>query len=144
MPLDHLTRRILILRGQWVMLSTDLAELYEVEPRAPTQAVRRNIDRFPLDFAFQLGRREFADLRSQVVIAKSTGSNSLAKVRFAPYAFTQEGVAMLSTVLRSERAIQVSIATPCRRSGGADYQVCNRPAKGVLTAEICRERRGAG
>ena len=110
MPLDHLTLRILILRGQRVMLSTDLAALYEVEPKVLMQAVRRNIDRFPLDFAFQLSAREFADLRSQSVTAKPALGKAFAKVRFAPYAFTQEGVAMLSTVLRSERAIQVSIA----------------------------------
>jgi hypothetical protein len=92
------------------MLSTDLAALYEVEPKVLMQAVRRNIDRFPLDFAFQLSAREFADLRSQNVTAKPAAGKAFAKVRFAPYAFTQEGIAMLSTVLRSNRAIQVSIA----------------------------------
>jgi hypothetical protein len=109
-PLEQLTRRIVILRGQRVMLSTELAGLYEVEPKVLMQAVRRNIDRFPLDFAFQLSAREFADLRSQTVTAKSAAAKPFAKVRFAPYAFTQEGIAMLSTVLRSHHAIQVSIA----------------------------------
>ncbi len=109
-PLAQVTRRILLLRGQRVMLSSDLAVLYEVQPKALIQAVRRNIDRFPPDFAFQLSAREFADLRSQNVTAKSAAGKAFAKVRFAPYAFTQEGIAMLSTVLRSERAIQVSIA----------------------------------
>ena len=109
-PLELVTRRILILRGQRVMLSTDLATLYEVEPKALMQAVRRNIERFPPDFAFPLSAREFADLRSRSVTATAGAKKDLAKVRFAPYAFTQEGIAMLSTVLRSERAIQISIA----------------------------------
>jgi len=109
-PLDQLTRRILILRGQRVMLSTDLAPLYDVEPKALMQAVRRNTQRFPEDFMFQLSAREFADLRSRSVTAKSHPIKSLMMARFAPYAFTQEGIAMLSSVLRSERAIQVNIA----------------------------------
>jgi hypothetical protein len=110
LPLENLTSRIRIVRGQRIMLSSDLAVLYQVQPKALTQAVRRNLERFPLDFAFQLSAGEFADLRSQNVTAKSPAAKALAMVRFAPYAFTQEGIAMLSTVLRSERAIQVSIA----------------------------------
>ena len=86
------------------MLDADLAELYEVEPRALMQAVRRNPDRFPSDFMFQLSEQELANLKSQIVISRSWGGR-----RVAPYAFTEQGVAMLSTVLRSPRAIQVSI-----------------------------------
>ena len=85
------------------MLSTHLAELYEVEPRALVQAVTRNIARFPDDFMFQLSAEEFADLKSQTVISSWGGS------RTAPYAFTEQGVAMLSSVLRSERAIHVNV-----------------------------------
>lgn len=94
---------ILVIRGQKVMLSTHLAELYEVEPRALVQAVKRNIDRFPEDFMFQLDNQEIASLKSQFVISSWGGR------RAAPYAFTEQGVAMLSTVLRSERAIHVNI-----------------------------------
>ncbi len=87
------------------MLSTDLAELYNVEPRALIQAVKRNIERFPDDFIFQLADREFENLKSQIVISSWGGLR-----RANPYAFTEQGVAMLSSVLRSKRAIQVNIA----------------------------------
>ncbi len=86
------------------MLSTDLAELYEVEPRVLVQAVKRNIDRFPKDFMFQLSEEEFENLKSQIVISSWGGPR-----RARPYAFTEQGVAMLSSVLRSKRAIQVNI-----------------------------------
>ena len=86
------------------MLSTDLADLYEVEPRALVQAVKRNLDRFPADFIFQLTWQEVLRLRSQSVILKR-GSN----IKYAPYAFTEQGVAMLSSVLRGRRAVQVNI-----------------------------------
>jgi len=92
-----------LIRGEKVMLSQHLAELYEVEPRALNQAVKRNIERFPEDFMFQLTQEEFANLKSQFVISSWGG------IRTAPYAFTEQGVAMLSSVLRSERAIQVNI-----------------------------------
>ena len=100
-------RKILLLRGQKVMLSTDLAQLYEVEPRALVQAVKRNQDRFPKDFMFQLSAAEFRSLKSQIVILKQ-GRGQHAK--YPPYAFTEQGVAMLSSVLGSKRAIQVNIA----------------------------------
>ncbi len=109
-PIEQLTRRILILRGQRVMLSSDLAALYEVEPKVLMQSVKRNAKRFPQDFMFQLNAREFDYLRSRSVTANSRLNKSLMKVRFAPYAFTQEGIAMLSSVLRSARAIRVNIA----------------------------------
>ncbi len=103
-PVERIEKRIFFLRGKKVMLSTDLAELYQVEPRALVQAVKRNIDRFPKDFMFQLSKREFADLKSQIVISSWGGLR-----RATPYAFTEQGVAMLSSVLRSRRAIQVNI-----------------------------------
>ena len=88
------------------MLDRDLAELYQVETRSLNQAVRRNIDRFPEDFMFQLNRREseeLGSLRSQTVILKR-GQHR----KYAPYAFTEQGIAMLSSVLRSRRAIEVN------------------------------------
>ena len=86
------------------MLSTHLAELYEVEPRALVQAVKRNIERFPRDFLFQLTKIEFQNLKSQIVTSNWGGLR-----RAAPYAFTEQGVAMLSSVLNSRRAVQVNI-----------------------------------
>jgi len=87
------------------MLSTQLAELYDVEPRVLIQAVKRNRDRFPADFMFQLKAGEFADLKSQNVISSWGGMR-----RALPYAFTQEGVAMLSSVLHSKRAVIMNIS----------------------------------
>ena len=118
--------RIYALRGARVMLSPDLAQLYEVETRVLMQAVRRNMDRFPTDFMFELSRDEAEILRSQSVIlnhptAESTRSQSVtlkrspakagrgSNIKYLPYAFTEQGVAMLSSVLRSERAIAVNI-----------------------------------
>lgn len=89
------------------MLSVHLAELYEVEPRALMQAVKRQAGRFPPDFMFQRSREEFSALRSQIVILKG-GRGQHPK--YPPYAFTEQGVAMLSSVLNSERAVQVNIA----------------------------------
>ncbi len=103
-PFDHLESRIFLVRGHKVMLSTDLAALYGVEPRALVQAVKRNRDRFPSDFMFQLTAGEFADLKSQIVTSSWGGLR-----RAMPYGFTEQGVAMLSSVLRSKRAIQVNI-----------------------------------
>ena len=98
--------KMFLIRGQKVMLSQHLAELYEVEPKILNQAVKRNIERFPEDFMFQLTEEEGALLRSQTVTLK-TGRGQHAK--YLPYAFTEQGVAMLSSVLHSERAIQVNI-----------------------------------
>jgi hypothetical protein len=103
-PLERIERAILLIRGQKVMLSTDLAELYGVEPRVPVQAVKRNIERFPRDFLFQLTKAESSHLKSQIVISSWGGVR-----RAAPYTFTEQGVAMLSSVLRSKRAVQVNI-----------------------------------
>ena len=97
-------RHIHIIRGQKVMLDTDLAELYGTTTMAFNQAVRRNIERFPSDFMFQLNADEYENLLSQFVMSSSHGGR-----RTAPFAFTEQGVAMLSSVLRSPRAIAVNI-----------------------------------
>lgn len=97
--------RILILRDLRVMLDADLAELYGVQTKVLVQAVKRNIQRFPADFMFQLTTEEFAALRSQTVTSKPGRGGR----RSAPYAFTEQGVAMLSSVLGSARAIAVNI-----------------------------------
>lgn len=108
-PLQPLIQsRILSLRGQRVMLDADLAQLYGVETRAVVQAVKRNAPRFPADFMFQLDDDEFAALRSQTVISNVAGTGRGGR-RTAPYAFTEQGVAMLSSVLSSERAVAVNI-----------------------------------
>ena len=101
---ERIEKRILILRGQKVMLSTDLAELYQVAPKVLVQTVKRNIERFPSDFMFQLDFQEVSRSRSQFVTLKR-GQN----VKYLPYAFTEQGVAMLSSVLKSKRAVQVNI-----------------------------------
>ena len=101
---EGIQKRIFLLRGQKVMLSVDLAELYDVEVRALVQAVKRNRERFPDDFMFQLNKAEFANLKSQIVTSSWGGLR-----RAAPYAFTEQGVAMLSSVLKSKRAVQVNI-----------------------------------
>ena len=98
--------RILTLREQRVMLDTDLAELYGVQTKVLVQAVKRNLPRFPGDFMFQLSAEEFAALRSQTVTSNAPGRGGR---RTAPYAFTEQGVAMLSSVLGSARAIAVNI-----------------------------------
>jgi hypothetical protein len=103
-PANLIEQEILILRGHRVMLSSSLARLYQVEPRALVQAVKRNPARFPEDFMFQLESEEFRALKSQIVISSWGGVR-----RASPYAFTEQGVAMLSSVLRSRRAIQVNI-----------------------------------
>jgi hypothetical protein len=101
---DLIEQAILLLRGQKVLLDQDLANLYGVETRAIVQAVKRNSDRFPSDFMFQLTDDEYEPLRSQIVISKRKGGR-----RYLPYAFTEQGVAMLSSVLHVDRAVQVNI-----------------------------------
>jgi len=103
-PADRIEKAILIIRKQKVMLDTDLAALYGVQTRVLVQAIKRNIERFPQDFMFQLSREEFTILRSQIVTSSDWGGR-----RYPPYAFTEQGVAMLSSVLRSQSAIQVNI-----------------------------------
>ena len=105
-PVDRIEKAILLIRGQKVMLDVALAALYGVETRVLVQAVKRNIERFPDDFMLQLNRQEVDSLRSQIVtLKKGRGQHS----KYLPYAFTEQGVAMLSSVLRSRRAIQVNI-----------------------------------
>jgi DNA repair exonuclease SbcCD ATPase subunit len=105
-PIELIERRIFLIRGQKVMLDADLAELYQVPTRNLNQAVRPNRGRFPADFMFQLTEQEAAALRSQLVILeKGRGRYS----KYAPPAFTEHGVAMLSSVLNSERAMQMNI-----------------------------------
>jgi hypothetical protein len=103
--LEHIQSEILLLRGQRVMLGQHLAELYGVPVKALNQAVKRNLARFPEDFMFQLSLAEFNNLKSQFVTSSWGGIR-----RARPYAFTEQGVAMLSSVLHSERAVQVNIA----------------------------------
>jgi hypothetical protein len=103
-PQQTIEGTIFMVRGQKVMLSTHLAQLYDVEPKVLMQAVKRNIDRFPEDFMFQLSVSEFDNLKSQFVTSSWGGMR-----RSRPYAFTEQGVAMLSSVLRSKRAVLVNI-----------------------------------
>jgi len=105
-PVGRIEHAILVVRGHRVMLDAELAMLYDVETSELIQAVKRNIERFPKDFTFQLTAGEFELLRSQSVISKPTGRGGR---RVAPYAFTEQGVAMLSSVLRSPRAVRVNI-----------------------------------
>ena len=102
---DIIAEKIFLIRGQKVMIDRDLAELYDVETRILNQAVRRNRNRFPDDFMFQLTAKEYKNLRSQFVISSWGGS------RYLPMVFTEQGVAMLSSVLNSDRAIMVNIKT---------------------------------
>ena len=91
------------------MIDRDLAELYEVETKVLNQAVKRNIDRFPADFMFPLNKQEADVLRSQFVTSRQDGTGQWGGRRYLPYVFTEQGVAMLSSVLNSKRAIQVNI-----------------------------------
>ncbi len=104
-PTERIAQSILILRGHKVLLDRDLAILYGVETGALIQAVKRNIDRFPEDFMLRLTANEWTDLRSQTVISNAGRGGR----RYAPYAFTEQGVAMLSSVLNSKHAIAVNI-----------------------------------
>lgn len=106
LPVELVARRIYVFRGEKVMLDADLAELYQVPTKALNQAVRRNLERFPDDFMFHLTEDEAAALRSQfVTLAKGRGRYT----KYAPLAFTELGVAMLSSVLNSDRAVQMNI-----------------------------------
>jgi ORF6N domain len=105
-PVERIEKTILLIRGQKVILDRDLAELYGVETGALNRAVKRNIQRFPEDFMFQLTGEETERLRCQTGISKRGRGGR----RYLPYVFTEQGVSMLSSVLNSERAIQVNIA----------------------------------
>jgi hypothetical protein len=103
---ERIERSILLIRGHKVMLDDDLAELYDVQTKVFNQAVRRNRNRFPSDFMFRLTDREYDSLRSQIVTLNSGRGRHR---KYLPYAFTEQGVAMLSSVLRSNRAVKVNI-----------------------------------
>jgi hypothetical protein len=117
---EKLAKMVFSIRGEKVMLDTDLAALYGVEARALNQAVARNRERFPEDFMFQLSSEEWAAMRPQIVTptdgAAANSSQTVTSSRkhrglaYRPYAFTEQGVAMLSSVLRSQRAVEVNIA----------------------------------
>ncbi len=102
-PEEIILSKIYLIRGQKVMLDRDRAELYGVETRVLKQSVKRNIERFPDDFMFELTKEEFKNLRSQIVTSRWGGE------RYQPFAFTEQGVAMLSSVLNSTQAIEVNI-----------------------------------
>ncbi len=103
-PVEMIEQKILMIRGEKVMLDSDLAELYGVEVKQLKRQVRRNIDRFPADFMIQLSKEEYESLRRHFGTLKR-GEHS----KYLPYAFTEQGVAMLSSVLNSERAVKVNI-----------------------------------
>lgn len=105
-PIERIQRCIYLIRGHKILLDKDLAELYNVTTKRLNEQVRRNIDRFPADFMFQLTGDEDELLRSQIATSKQGRGGR----RYAPYAFTEHGVAMLSSVLHSRRAIEVNIA----------------------------------
>ena len=104
-PIEVIERKILLIRGQKVMLDADLAELYVVSTKRLNEQVRRNLNRFPPDFMFQLNEKETEILRSQIATSKVGRGGR----RYFPYVFSEQGVAMLSSVLNSERAIEVNI-----------------------------------
>jgi hypothetical protein len=106
-PAEIIERRIYLIRSHKVMLDSDLAELYKVDTRVLNQAVNRNLDRFPEDFMFQLTANEDEALRSQIVTLKSGRGRHR---KYYPHVFTEQGVAMLSSVLKSPRAVQVNVA----------------------------------
>jgi hypothetical protein len=103
-PIERIEQRVFLLRGQKVMLGPDLAQLYGVEPKVLIQAVKRNAERFPSDCMFQLTRQEIARLGAQIAALKR-GEH----IQYLPYAFTEQGVAMLASVLHSKRAIRVNV-----------------------------------
>jgi len=103
LPAERIEHAIRVLRGEKVMLDEDIAALYGVETKILTRSMKRNLDRFPLDFMFQLTEEEAEILRCQI------GTSRWGGRRYLPYAFTEQGVAMLSSILRSERAVQVNI-----------------------------------
>ena len=104
MPVERITSKIFLLRGEKILIDRDLAELYGVEVKQLNRAVRRNLERFPVDFMLKLNKEETENLRCQI------GTSSWGGRRYLPLAFTEQGVAMLSSVLNSERAVQVNIA----------------------------------
>ena len=116
---ENIAQLVFFVRGEKVMFDADLAKLYGVSTKALNQAFRRNKQRFPADFVFQLSSAEYSELKSQIVTSSAGGTNLRSQIvtssqhggrRHPPYAFTEQGVAMLSSVLRSARAVEVNIA----------------------------------
>jgi hypothetical protein len=105
MPMERIANRIFLIRGKKVMLDRDLADLYGVETKRLKEQVRRNIGRFPEDFMFELNQEELKNWRSQF----ATSNEEVMGLRIKPFAFTEHGILMLSSVLKSERAVQVNI-----------------------------------
>jgi hypothetical protein len=156
-PVENIVNKIYVFRGVKVMLDSDLAELYGVETKVLNQAVKRNLNRFPLDFMFQLDKDEFDSLRSQIVTSKRGGQ------RYLPYVFTEHGILMLSSVLSSEKAVQVNIQimrtfTRLRRmlstheelkikiesiekKYGAQFRIVFDAIKEIITEELKPERK---
>lgn len=104
--ISQVEQKIFVIRGQKIMLDSDLAELYGIDAKRLNEQVKRNLERFPEDFAFQLDAHEWESLRSQI----ATSNEGRGGRRYLPYAFTENGVAMLSSVLKSPQAVQVNIA----------------------------------
>ena len=131
--LEEIRTRIHVIRGRQVMLDKDLAELYGVETKVLNQAVKRNIERFPDDFMFQLNKDEWEFLRSQIVTIKNGRGGH---VKYLPFAFTEQGVAMLSGVLRSPIAIQVNIRIMRAFVAVRQYLAIQKQENGELEARI--------
>jgi hypothetical protein len=111
MELEIIKEHIFLVRGFRVMLDSDLAALYQVKTKVLKQAVKRNLDRFPDDFMFELSQIEYSTLRSQFVTLENRETSKGSHSKYSAYAFTEQGVAMLSSVLRSKIAIQVNISS---------------------------------
>ena len=126
----QIEQSILLLRGHRVLLDSTLASLYGVQTKVLVQAVKRNRERFPSDFLLELNKQEVADLRSQIVTSSWGGR------RYAPFAFTEQGVAMLSSVLNSPQAIRV-----CARSCDCARYELSRETHRNITSMLCLERR---
>lgn len=131
--IEEIRTRIHVIRGQQVMLDKDLAELYGVEVKVLNQAVKRNIERFPDDFMFQLNKDEWEFLRSQFVTIKSGRGEH---VKYLPFVFTEQGVAMLSGVLRSPIAIQANIRIMRAFVAVRQYLAIQKQENGELEARI--------
>ena len=104
LPIEQIAKRILLIRGQKVILDADLAELYGTETKRLNEQVKRNIKRFPEDFCFQLSEEEYSDLRSQIATSRRHGGR-----RYMPYVFTEHGALMAATVLNTSLAVEVSV-----------------------------------
>lgn len=131
--IEEIRTRIHVIRGRQVMLDKDLAELYGVEVKVLNQAVKRNIERFPDDFMFQLNKDEWEFLRSQFVTIKSGRGEH---VKYLPFVFTEQGVAMLSGVLRSPIAIQANIRIMRAFVAVRQYLAIQKQENGELEARI--------